>query len=193
MNYYKILNEMECHNGLTYHDGLNVDPLPFNPSGKCESGGIYFASRDILAFLYVGPWIRQLTLPPGEPMYKDPSLPEKYKAHRVILGKRRKITPEVIKELVAEGADIHAGNDYAVGWAAKCGHLDVVRYLVNHGAKIHVDEDRALRLAARNGRLDVVRYLVNRGANIHADKDRVLRWATKFGRRDVVKYLKSCT
>ena len=51
MKYYKITNEEETHNNLKYKTGLNVDPLPFNPEGDCIKGGIYFASKDILASL----------------------------------------------------------------------------------------------------------------------------------------------
>jgi len=40
MNFYKILNEEETHHGLKYQTGLNEDPLPFNPNGDCEPGGI---------------------------------------------------------------------------------------------------------------------------------------------------------
>jgi len=60
VNFYKILNKEEVYFGVKYHDGLNEDPRPFNPSGDCEPGGIYFAREDILAFLSYGPWIRQL-------------------------------------------------------------------------------------------------------------------------------------
>ena len=50
---WKLTNEAETHNGLRYHDGLVVDPLPFNddPSASCCPGGIYFAGRDTLAFI----------------------------------------------------------------------------------------------------------------------------------------------
>jgi len=36
MDYYKFTNKKEKHNGLQYHDGLNIDVLPFNPKGDCE-------------------------------------------------------------------------------------------------------------------------------------------------------------
>ena len=189
MNYYKILNEEETHNVLKYHDGLNVDPLPFNPSGDCESGGIYFSREDILAFLYYGPWIRKVTLPEGEPIYENPGFPKKWKAKRVILGPRRKIDLQVIKELVKEGVDIHVDDDYALSWAARNGHLDVVKFLVEKGADIHADGDYALRLAAENGYLDVVKYLVENRANIYAKDNYALRLAAKNGHLDVVKYL----
>ena len=105
MNYYKITNKNETHHGLKYKTGLNIDPKPWNPSGNCEEGGIYFSREDILFFLDYGPWIRKVTIPTNIPIYTNPGLPVKFKAHRVILGPRRKITAAVIKELLAEGAD----------------------------------------------------------------------------------------
>jgi len=219
MNYYKILNEEETHHNLKYHDGLNVDPLEFNPYGDCESGGIYFSREDILAFLDYGPWIRQVALPEGEPIYENPGSPKKWKAKRVILGPRRKIDLQVIEELVEKGANIHVYNDYALRraaeyghldvvkylvengadiyasdekalrWAANYGHLDVVKFLVEKGAYIHIYNDYALKCAAENGHLEVVKFLVEKGANIHAEDDYALRWAVKYGHLEVVKYL----
>ena len=159
MKYYKITNKEENHNGLQYHDGLIEDIKPFNPSGSCKSGGIYFASKDILVFLDYGPWIREVTLPDGEEVYENPGSPKKYKSHKVILGKRKEIDLDVIKDLVKEGADIHANDNEALRWAAENGHLDVVKYLVSMGADIHALDDGTLRWAAINGHKDVVKYL----------------------------------
>jgi len=97
--YYKITNEKEIHNDLQYHTGLITDPLSFNPSGDCLEGGIYFASKDIFAFIGCGPWIRGVILPEGEEIYTNPGTPVKYKAHVVILDERRLVTLKVIKEL----------------------------------------------------------------------------------------------
>ena len=159
MNFYKILNESENHNGLQYKTGLNIDSKPFNPSGDCEPGGIYFAREDIFAFLHYGPWIRKVTLPKDAKIYENPGEPKKWKADKVILGERRKIDLEVIKELVEEGANIHADNDFVLRWVAKKGHLDIVKYLVENGADIHVKNNYALRWAIENGHIDVVKYL----------------------------------
>jgi hypothetical protein len=135
--YYKITNEQEIHHGLKYNDGLNTDPLPFN-SGDCTDGGIYFASTDILAFLNYGPWIREVTIPNGEPVYTNPEIPVKYKAHRVVLGPRRKIDLKVIKELVSDGCNPKVDNDYAIRYAAEKGHLNVVEYLKSLGCKLKI-------------------------------------------------------
>src|SRR4030042_1262237 len=98
MNYYKITNKEENHYGMQYKTGLNVDILPFNPSGDCEPGGIYFSREDILAFLDYEPWIRKVTLPENEEIYENPGILKKWKAHRVILGERRVITAKVVEE-----------------------------------------------------------------------------------------------
>ncbi|MDD4082362.1 MAG: hypothetical protein PHD05_03145, partial [Sphaerochaetaceae bacterium] len=122
MDYYKILNEKEYHHGLQYKFGLNIDPKEFNPSGDCEPGGIYFSREDILAFLDYGPWIRKVTLPDDVRVYENPSGPRKWKADKVILGKKEKITAKVIKRLIDEGADPKANNNYPLMWAATNGH-----------------------------------------------------------------------
>ena len=189
MNFYKILNENETHHGLKYHDGLNEDPLPFNPSGDCEPGGIYFAREDILAFLYRGPWIRQVTLPEGEPIYENPGSPKKYKAKRVILGPKRRIDLQVIEELVEEGANIHIDYEFPLRWAAANGHLDVVKYLVEKGADIHINNEAPLRWAACYGHLDIVKFLVRKGADVCANNNEAIRLAAGNGYPKVVEYL----
>jgi len=192
--YYKILNEDECHHGMQYKNGLNTDVLPFNPSGSCEPGGIYFSDvENILEFAGYGPWIREVTLPEGEEVYKDP-VGNKYKAHSVILGKRRRwATKTIIKKLISEGANIHACDDYALRWAAQCGHTDTVELLLQNGANIHTYEDWALCCAARYGHTATVEMLLQNGANIHADDDYALRWAALCGYTATVEMLKKWT
>ncbi len=189
MRYYKILNESECHNGLQYRDGLNVDPVPFQEEGSCVPGGIYFASKDILAFLDMGPWIREVTLPSDAKWVKDPSEPEKFRANRVVLGPRRKITAPVVEELLDEGADVHARCDEALLLASAHGHLKVVKLLLKHGADVHAHDDRALRLASKKGHLEVVKLLLQHGADVHAGNDVALRLAMANGHLEVVKLL----
>jgi len=176
---------------MEYKTGLNVDIKPFNPSGDRESGGIYFSREDILSFLEHGCWIREVTLPEGEEIYENPGRPKKWKAHRVILGERKKIDLEVIKELVDSGASIHSYNNCAIMWASSKGHLDVVRYFVENGANSHVGINRALRWASSKGHLDVVRYFVEKGADIHTYNNDALKLALRNGHMAVVRYLKT--
>ena len=192
MNYYKITNQYERHHNLQYHTGLNVDCLPFRPSGDCEDGGIYFARRDILAFLFKGPWLRMVTIPDDAQVYLNPDPPEKWKADKVILGPRKKITLNVIKRLIKEGADIHADNDAALKHAACNGQTETVKMLLNHGADIHADDNSALKHAACNGHTETVKMLLENGADVHADDNLALKLAAYpyHGHTETVSVLK---
>ena len=189
MNYYKILNEFECHNSLQYKTGLNIDPEPFNPSGNCTPGGIYFAREDILAFLDYGPWIRKVTIPEDARVYENPGRPKKWKADKIILGERRKIDVNVIKELINEGANIHADNEFPLRWAVENNYPEIVKLLIDYGANIHIEEEEALITASINGYFDIVKLLVDEGADIHIKGEYPLIWSIIYGYTDIVKLL----
>ena len=190
MNFYKILNEKENHNGLQFKIGLNVDPVPFQKKGSCCPGGIYFARKDILVFLDYGPWLRKVTIPTDAEMVLDPGgEPEKWRASKVILGKKEKITTKVIERLIQEGADVHACEDVALKWASADGHFEVIKLLLRHGVDVHAQKDVALRWASNNGHLEVVKLLFEHGADVHASKDEAFRWASRNGHLEVVKLL----
>jgi hypothetical protein len=190
MKYYKITNKNETHNGMKYKTGLNIDVLPFNPSGDCEVGGIYFSREDIFAFLGYGCWIREVTIPEGEMVYENPGFPKKWKAHKVILGKRRKITAKVIEELIKEGADVNAGGVSALSLASLNGHLEVVKVLLENGADVDTNDGCALSWASENGHLEVVKLLLENGANVHARDGYALFGANMNKHMKVAKLLK---
>ena len=88
--YYKVTNKEECHNGLRYQDGLNIDPLPFNDNPEASSipGGIYFTDAEhIFMFLHFGCFIREVNIPNDAKVIKDPDN-DKWRADRVIFGRR---------------------------------------------------------------------------------------------------------
>jgi len=129
MDFYKILNKEEHHRGLQYKFGLNNDILEFNPSGDCEPGGIYFSREDILAFINYGPWIRKVTLPEDAQIYENPGKPKKWKANKIILGKKEKITAKVIKRLINKGANPTVDHNFPLVWAAINEQLEIVKLL----------------------------------------------------------------
>jgi len=221
MKFYKIINSKSGHHGLFYKEGRNVDPLPFNPHGNCEKGGIYFSREDIFYFWNYGDEVYEVI--PISEIYENPWTPKKWKCKEIDLkhiGKTSEL--KTIKHLVEQGADIHADYDLVLFLASKNnnldvvkylieqganihslseqslrtastnGHLDVVKYLVEHNADIHIDNEFPLRIAAYLGRLDVVKYLVGKGADIHACNDETLQWASDAGHKEIVKFLKSC-
>jgi hypothetical protein len=192
MRYWKITNEEECHNELQYKDGLNIDILPFNPSGDCQSGGIYFASKDISHFLNCGPWIREVFLPKDARVYKNPGFPKKWKADKVILGPRRRwYNVEVLKELIEYGCDTVANYNWIIQFAAQDGHLEIVKFLYSVGCDPTVLNNYTIQLAAENGHVDVVKYLYSVGCDPTDLNNYSIRWAAENGHVDVVKYLYS--
>jgi hypothetical protein len=132
MKYYKVVNP-KGHNGLIYKEGINEDPLPFNPSGNCSPGGIYFAKEDILAFVEYGTELYEVE--PLSEIYENPGTPKKYKAEKVKLKYIGKITDiKILDMLINEGANIHAGNECALKFAYEMGYSKIFKYLIKNGA-----------------------------------------------------------
>jgi hypothetical protein len=191
---FKVLNEKECHNGFQYKTGLNVDTKPFNdnPDKSCCEGGLYFAPvESIFAFLEYGPWVREVIIPEDANVVKDPYGPEKYRADKLILGKRFKWgTKTGIKKLVKAGADIHAENDEALRYASLNGHVEVVKLLLEAGADVHAYNDESLRLASIKGHVEVVKLLLEHDSDIHVYVGYALKNASDNGYVEVVELLK---
>ena len=191
--YYKITNAEECHHGFQYKDGLNILEEKFNDNANdhCCAGGLYFSDAEhIFAFLSFGIYLREIMLPIDDPEFKMISDENKYRANKIILGKRYELASvETIKMLVEKGADIHAKDDYALSYSAGNGHLEIVKYLIEKGANIHARYDAPLRYSAQNSHLEVLKYLIESGADIHADDDDALKWSAVKGHFEVVKDL----
>jgi ankyrin repeat protein len=212
------MNEKEKCHGMQYKTGLNVDILPFNPSGSCTPGGIYFAREDIFSFILYGKWIREVRLPKGEQIYKNPGKPEKWKAHRVILGKRRKLTEGVCLKLLDEGASIDI-NDYSfLNWICRKGYDKIIKLLLESDIVIfdnlyhamiriasecnHIKimkilleyrnkpyhNEHALEYACRKGRYDIAKLLLEQGIDI-TNSITPISWASDQGHYKVVKLL----
>ena len=91
--FVKLTNELENHNGYQFQTGLNVDSIPFDPSGECSPGGIYFClwekmpmwlDYDTKPMVYV----RLVRIPDDAWICIGA---DKFKADRLILGDRQKI------------------------------------------------------------------------------------------------------
>ena len=187
MDYYKILNKEECHHGLQYKTGLNIDPKKFRPSGDCKPGGIYFSKEDIFAFLDYGPWIRKVTLPEDVQIYENPGKPKKWKVDKVILGKREKINLKVIKRLIKEGANPSVESGFILRWAAYNGHTIIVKYLISL-FNSELTNNEALRCAAEFGHINIVKFLIPISDPKSKDSQ-ALRYAAEYGYIDVAKLL----
>ena len=106
--FFKITNEKECHHGFQYQEGLNVLDKPFEPTGTCVEGGLYFSDEDnIHKFLQFGCWLRVITIPEDAQMVKGPE-GYKWRADKIILVDKyeilnietlKKFPPSYVKEL----------------------------------------------------------------------------------------------
>jgi hypothetical protein len=90
---YKLLAADLRHNGFQYQEGLNVDPVPFNPTGACEAGGLYYTDLEHIPRWYTHHWplIADVTLPDDARVYAEPC-GTKWKADRLMLSNIRPIS-----------------------------------------------------------------------------------------------------
>lgn len=96
MAYYKIIRKDLKHNNHTYQLGINRDELFFRPYGSCESGGLYFTTKEHLPKnWHRGYYIADIDLIPDEPIYRDPQ-GDKWKTPAFSV---RKLTPMLEHEL----------------------------------------------------------------------------------------------
>lgn len=89
----KLTNKKECHYGFRFKTGLNKDNIKFNPTGKCEPGGIYFTDvNNIPRWLGYGDngmkYCRFVTLKRNSKVYVEDNA---FKADKFILSDRFKI------------------------------------------------------------------------------------------------------
>ena len=195
--YFKITNARENHNNFQYTDGLNILEEKFNddPYQSCCAGGFYFSdAKNIFKFLSYGIYLREITLPSEDPnfkMIKDPQ-GDKWRANMVVLGKRYDLfSVDTFKFLLEKGADIHADNDYALQYSARCGYLDIVKFLIEEkGADVHANYNKAIRSSIKYNHLNVVKYIIKEGGgNIHANNDEAFILSIEYNHFDIIKFL----
>jgi ankyrin repeat protein len=90
--------------------------------------------------------------------------------------------------LIDAGADVDAGEDTPLYYAAYGGHIDVVRVLIDAGAKVE-DCAYTFATAAERGHKEVVGALLDAGADVNAMDGLALAWAASRGQIEVAKML----
>lgn len=88
---------------------------------------------------------------------------------------------KLIEMLLANGANVHADNDFAIRIASNNGHTQTVSLLIDNGAHVSAKNEGALKWAAEEGHTEVVRVLLENGADIHHDHDTSLKRAAEYG------------
>jgi len=80
---FKVFNDEDCHRGYRYVDGPNEDPVPFNPSGTCTSGGFYFTVwSNIHRFISFGSGYRSVAVPDDALVYVEEY---KFKSNKIVI------------------------------------------------------------------------------------------------------------
>lgn len=179
--YFKVTNKTENHHGFQYKDGLNVDTLPFQPSGSCVPGGLYFSDlRNIGKFYNYGVWLRVVTLPKDNPdfkMVRDDSGCVKWRANMIILGNRYALGS--VETYDTFGIDMVHFED-----ASRWGYVDILQWWKDHGVEW---SGNSLSEASKNGHLHVLEWLKKSGLTLKYDES-CIESATEMGRIDVLNW-----
>ena len=185
--YYKIIGNNFGH--FNYKIGLNSlsdNNEEFNQYPEYGPGGLYFCDiKHIFEYLDYGDKVCTVEVPEDAQVVQ---VGNTFKADKIIITNIYSET-HIIQLLLERGADIHAGNDYALRWASKNGHIEIVRVLLGNGANVHAKDNYALKWASVQNHPDVVRLLLENGADVHADDNAALRWSSKVGHVDIVRIL----
>ena len=183
----KVVTEDLNMRGFQYRLGMNEDTQPLATEGSCEAGLHFAEIGNICDFLNYGTKLAIVSVPDEEPVYVDDG---KLRSHRLLIESVMDLWAiDTWQYLHKHGANITAGDNEAVIWAAKRGHLEIVQYLCENGADITTWNNEAVRYAAGNDHLEIVQYLHKNGADITAQDNEAVRLAAENGHLDVVKYL----
>lgn len=106
---------------------------------------------------------------------------------------------ELVRKLIAAGADVNASNDYhttPLAAAVERSDASVIRALLKAGANVEAlnpDGQTALMVAARAGGIEAAKALLEAGANVNAQEQlhgqSALMWAANNQRADMIKLL----
>src|SRR5579872_4135573 len=102
INFIKLTNANENHNNFQFHDGLNIDTIPFNPKGSCSEGGIYFTTEEdswewVRYDDKMNIYMRKVVIPDDARVYIEDG---KFKADKIILGTRKMISKDMYVKYV---------------------------------------------------------------------------------------------
>ena len=81
--FYKFINKNMVHHDFKYMEGLNVDTRIFDPTGRCDGGGLYFTSiNKLFRFKNFGEKIYKINIPNSARCYLED---DKIKCDKIII------------------------------------------------------------------------------------------------------------
>jgi hypothetical protein len=149
-----------------------------------------FYREDVLAFIFKHAYIREVEVPPT--VIVDSGLligARIWFANKIRLGPKRKVTATVVKELIAEGANVHVRDDAPLCKASWMGQPSIVKVLLEAGANPNVSRGEPLRRACMCNRPRIVKLLLEAGADVGQGGAAALEWAASNGSYSITKAL----
>lgn len=178
--YFKVLAPDNKHYKMVYKpNAWNTDVLPYNPTGDCEQGGLYFAPiNSIVRFLHYGDGICEvLDWRDDQDQKTFHEEDYKVKAHKIKLGKKKKITTEFLNELLELGADptyINTSVDYLLRHCTgltKETNTEVLKAIMNSKLVKDVQLNNWFSIAFTEDNHPIMEFLLEKGINIHFEND----------------------
>lgn len=165
--YFKITNELENHHGLQYQDGIVEDILPFNSTGSCCPGGIYFSDdKNIMKFSHYGPWVRQVEIPEDAKWVEDPD-GNKWRASKLFFHPRKDLwTVETIQWLMAQDVNINNYTDSILTEGAKRNSIELVKFAITQEVNVKLCSS-ALKHSVSNNNSEMLSFLLDNGGDIN--------------------------
>ena len=105
------------------------------------------------------------------------------KDNEALLQATKNGNTNVVKNLLADGANVRMRDDEALRTASEKGHLEIVKLLLSYGANPRANDDEALKEACKAcpGHVRIVKLLLAHGADVHAEDDEPLMRACEYG------------
>ncbi|AVG46616.1 ankyrin repeat protein [Acanthamoeba polyphaga mimivirus] len=163
--YCKVLNANFNQKGYQYNEGLNILDKPFENTGSCVPGGLYFTNiNNIFKFINYGIYLVKVTIPEDAQMVKDPDN-DKWRADKIIISDKRDLRQiDTIKYLVENGANIKRDYHFMIDFAINNGLHDILEYILT------ICKDIGIKLSVPNVlpiySTDMAKVLVNHVAKL---------------------------
>ncbi|ANB50965.1 hypothetical protein [Powai lake megavirus] len=129
--YCKVLSSNFNQKGYQYNEGLNVLDKPFESTGSCVPGGLYFTNiENIFKFINYGIYLVKVTVPVDAQIVKDPDN-DKWRADKIIISDKKDLRQiDTIKYLVDNGANIKRDYHFVIDFAINNGLHDILEYIL---------------------------------------------------------------
>lgn len=107
----------------------------------------------------------------------------------LIINAINKQSVEMIKILIANGANIHVQHEKALRTAIEHCNLEIAEILIDAGANIHSQDSLAFIIAVLRGNISIIELLLVNGADINARNGQIIVDASEYCTIEVLRFL----